>query len=612
VDANYNLVDASTGYKVQRIGSQGVAEGFQNPTTNDLRIPYNVALPAQATTSVTFTGNLSSDQSVSGASADSSANAIPTVNVLSSGEPFLLNSGAVASENTLLTSIQGSAVAAGDRIQISGTKRDGSYVGGRADGVTYVVSGSDTLGSLLTKISQLYGGSGAELNTADGDTQVAGASADYVTSTSADASITITYDGVTRTLDKSTVTNTDLKAALTSAGSAGLDDLVAAINDAFNGATGTSGTVLNNIASVGASPTDPAQQVLQFENSAVGDAGNLAVSATGIGYANGVAALDTASLTSRGTALHVDGSQGDASGSTASVSNGNILLTDNTAGYSQTMMNLSYQKSASNPSGSFPLPSYFEVLTAGGEASRNVNFQVFDSQGISHTVAGTFVRRDTGNVWDLVIGSVTGNTQLADRRVNGIKFLNDGRYGGLTPVAGPDGSLQTDTSDIKLVYANDPTNVNTISMNLGTIGGLDGLSQFGGGSTAGESSQDGYAPGWLSSLSVNTEGLVEGVFTNGARRDIAAIKIATFQNAAGLQSVGNNYFQTSTNSGDPIETKAQSGGAGTIRGGSLEKSNVNTATEFVNLIEAQNGYQANARTIKIANEMLTELTNLIQ
>ena len=54
-----------------------------------------------------------------------------------------------------------------------------------------------------------------------------------------------------------------------------------------------------------------------------------------------------------------------------------------------------------------------------------------------------------------------------------------------------------------------------------------------------------------------------------------------------------------------------SGGAGTLQGGSLEKSNADTATEFVNLITAQNGFQANTRTIKVASEILQELATLI-
>jgi len=54
------------------------------------------------------------------------------------------------------------------------------------------------------------------------------------------------------------------------------------------------------------------------------------------------------------------------------------------------------------------------------------------------------------------------------------------------------------------------------------------------------------------------------------------------------------------------------GGAGSLHGSSLEKSNADVASEFVNLIQAQNGYQANARTITVANDILKELTNLIR
>jgi flagellar hook protein FlgE len=102
------------------------------------------------------------------------------------------------------------------------------------------------------------------------------------------------------------------------------------------------------------------------------------------------------------------------------------------------------------------------------------------------------------------------------------------------------------------------------------------------------------------------------MFTNGLRRDIASLKMATFRNPAGLTSVGGGYFQASGNSGTPVPTRALSGGAGSIHGGSLERSNVEVAQEFVSLIEAQNGFQANARAIRVTNDLLRELTNLIR
>jgi len=449
VDGEYYLVDPGNGYRVQRIGSEGVSEGFQVATSDAIRIPYEVALPAKVTTEISFSGNLSADV------------ANPTTNVLSAGQAWTLASGAVASDTTALADVTGAVLAAGDKIHIRGIKADGSYVNGAAAGVEWTLAGGETISDLITQI-----------------------------------------------------------------------------NTAFDSGTST--------------------------------------------------------------------------GATAALVNGGIRVTDNSSGYSQTMLELVYEADAGNPNGAFPLPNYFGVLTAGGEESRNINLEAIDGQGIGHVLSGAFVRRDTANVWDFVLMSITGDVQLSDRRVNGIKFLADGSYGGLTAVTGPDGNPMTDTAQIKLSYPNDPTNTVTIDMSLGTIGGFDGLSQFGGSSTVAPSGQNGYTSGLLSSISVNREGVLVGVFTNGIRRDVAALKIASFRNPAGLKSVGNNYFEPSTNSGDPIPTKALSGSAGSIRGGALEKSNVDVAVEFVNLMQAQNGFQANARTIRVANEMLSDLTNLLR
>jgi len=79
-----------------------------------------------------------------------------------------------------------------------------------------------------------------------------------------------------------------------------------------------------------------------------------------------------------------------------------------------------------------------------------------------------------------------------------------------------------------------------------------------------------------------------------------------------LESVGGNYFNSSANSGEPVVTQALTGGAGTIHGGSPEKSNADAATEFVNMIQAQNGFQAGARTVRVSNDILRELTSIIR
>jgi flagellar hook protein FlgE len=163
-----------------------------------------------------------------------------------------------------------------------------------------------------------------------------------------------------------------------------------------------------------------------------------------------------------------------------------------------------------------------------------------------------------------------------------------------------------------VAFAHDPANPQVITVDMGTQGQYNGLTQFARESTAVAKEQDGYQTGDLSNVSVSSEGYIIGSFTNGVKKNLATVQLALFKNPPGLESVGNGYFTSSVNSGEPIATQGLIGGAGMIHGGSLEKSNADVASLFVSMIQAQNGYHANARTIKIANDMLKELTNLIR
>ena len=85
-----------------------------------------------------------------------------------------------------------------------------------------------------------------------------------------------------------------------------------------------------------------------------------------------------------------------------------------------------------------------------------------------------------------------------------------------------------------------------------------------------------------------------------------------FSNEAGLVRTGDTLFTESPNSDDAIATTANAAGAGSVRAGQLENSNVDIAREFVNLIEAQRGFQANSRVITTTDEILAELMNIVR
>jgi flagellar hook protein FlgE len=334
-----------------------------------------------------------------------------------------------------------------------------------------------------------------------------------------------------------------------------------------------------------------------------GESGTITISGyqpDGTAFSSGLTFTVDASTTLGELVTHLNNNV--LSGATASLVSGQVQIMDDVGGYSKTDVHLSY-----SGNGALQTPGYFEIETVGGEEVKNMNIAVYDSQGTKHVLTGAFVRTDTADTWDLVLTTVTGDVDEItsdNRRIEGITFdSSDGSYAGLSG---------GDSATFEIAFGHDPTTPQTIDVELGSVGTFDGLTQFAGNSTAVAREQDGYGAGRLSSVSVNNEGILIGAFSNGIKRDIATVRMGLFQNPAGLDKASNGYVIPSANSGEAIATQAMSGGAGTIHSGSLEKSNTDVATEFVNLIQAQNGFQANARSIRVANEILRELSNLIR
>lgn len=123
-------------------------------------------------------------------------------------------------------------------------------------------------------------------------------------------------------------------------------------------------------------------------------------------------------------------------------------------------------------------------------------------------------------------------------------------------------------------------------------------------------SQNGRPPGTLDDFTVGLDGVIQGIYSNGAVVPIARIGLAIIPNENGLVAAGNNLFYVGPASGDAQYGHANTGGSGSIRHMQLESSNVDLSEEFTKLISTERGFQANSRTITTADNMIQELLNL--
>ncbi|HAR64516.1 MAG: hypothetical protein DKM50_10085 [Candidatus Margulisiibacteriota bacterium] len=210
--------------------------------------------------------------------------------------------------------------------------------------------------------------------------------------------------------------------------------------------------------------------------------------------------------------------------------------------------------------------------------------RVYDSLGAPRNVILTF-ERTNANTWGW---SATGN------QVSGTGELTFNQYGQL---------LSTTNDKINIGGINGSQSA-TIKLDFGDI------TQFASDSSVISTSQDGYTKGNLDSYTIDQMGIIVGRFSNGLSRSLAQIAIANFNNPSGLQKMADSSFGETNNSGDPQIGMATLGGRGKVSTGTLEMSNVDIATEFANMIIYQRGFQANAKTISTADDLLNTLVNI--
>jgi flagellar hook protein FlgE len=134
--------------------------------------------------------------------------------------------------------------------------------------------------------------------------------------------------------------------------------------------------------------------------------------------------------------------------------------------------------------------------------------------------------------------------------------------------------------------------------------------QYASSSTTIYQTQDGYGTGFLENISVGTDGIMVGHYSNGQILNLFRVGIAKFNNQQALSKVGGNLWSATRDSGDAITGHPGENGLGRVSSNSLEQSNVDIAAEFVKMITTERGFQANSRIITTVDNMLQELINL--
>lgn len=232
---------------------------------------------------------------------------------------------------------------------------------------------------------------------------------------------------------------------------------------------------------------------------------------------------------------------------------------------------------------------------------------VYDSLGAAHHV-DVYFRSNGGGSWEWHAmvdgGELTGGTPGTATEIasGSMTFDATGKLASQTTTSSSASFVNaTPNQAIAFDFGDDLASGGT---------GLDGTTSFAGASSVSGIDADGRSFGNLVDLKVTPDGTIEGVFDNGDRFAMAKLALAEFASPEGLERQGQGLYAATTASGTALLGEPATGARGTLIAGALEASNVDIGTELVTLIAYQRAFQANAKTITTADEMMMDVTNL--
>lgn len=213
---------------------------------------------------------------------------------------------------------------------------------------------------------------------------------------------------------------------------------------------------------------------------------------------------------------------------------------------------------------------------------------VYDSLGTEHVVTQYYVKT-APNEW--TVNYTLDGTPLPDKTT--LKFDSKGILDPATTKQAFDLALPNGASNLKFDINFDKSTQYAAKYNNSSL------------------SQDGYTSGELKGVRLDDNGMLYGTYTNGQDQLQGQVVLANFSNPNGLSAVSNNAWVATNTAGQAIIGSPSTGTMGTVTGGYLEGSNVDTTAEMVNLMSAQRNYQSNAKVLDVNSTMQQALLNAI-
>ena len=223
--------------------------------------------------------------------------------------------------------------------------------------------------------------------------------------------------------------------------------------------------------------------------------------------------------------------------------------------------------------------------------NQSTSTTVYDSLGTAHSSTLYFTQSATANTWNVNM-TIDGTAVTATPAT-----LSFNSAGALTAPAG---------GAVNFSGYTPPDGAAPMALNFN----FASSTQYGGGFGVTSITQNGYATGQLSTVSIDGSGIVSAVYTNGRSTQLGQLAMANFPNPQGLKQLGDTNWAETFTSGTVVAGTAGAAGFGTIQSGALESSNVDLTTQLVNMITAQRAFQANAQVVTTSNQLSQTVINM--